>query len=97
METLQSMWLQIQGMRWSDYLDIILVALLIYKLLPLFKSTGSTRIAWVVGVILVVAWLTDVLKLHTLSFLFSQVLAAGLPGYTDYQQRVRWRLIPGIW
>ena len=78
METLQSMWLQIQGMRWSDYLDIILVALLIYKLLPLFKSTGSTRIAWVVGVILVVAWLTDVLKLHTLSFLFSQVLAAGL-------------------
>ena len=26
-----------------------------------------------------------------------QVLAAGLPGYTDYQQRVRWRLIPGIW
>ena len=26
-----------------------------------------------------------------------QVLAAGLSGYTDYQQRVRWRLIPGIW
>ena len=26
-----------------------------------------------------------------------QVLAAGLPGYADYQQRVRWRLIPGIW
>jgi len=25
------------------------------------------------------------------------VLAAGLPGYTDYQQRIRWRLIPGIW
>ena len=26
-----------------------------------------------------------------------QVLAAGLPGYTEYQQRVRWRLIPKIW
>jgi protein-S-isoprenylcysteine O-methyltransferase Ste14 len=26
-----------------------------------------------------------------------QVLAAGLPGYVNYQQRVRWRLIPGIW
>ena len=26
-----------------------------------------------------------------------QVLAAGLPGYIDYQQRVRWRLVPGIW
>ena len=26
-----------------------------------------------------------------------QVLAAGLSGYTDYQQRVRWRLVPGLW
>ena len=26
-----------------------------------------------------------------------KILAAGLPGYTEYQQRVRWRLIPGIW
>lgn len=26
-----------------------------------------------------------------------QVLVRGLPGYTEYQQRVRWRLIPFIW
>lgn len=26
-----------------------------------------------------------------------QVLVRGLPGYTEYQQRVRWRLIPLIW
>lgn len=26
-----------------------------------------------------------------------QVLERGLPGYTEYQQRVRWRLIPFIW
>ena len=26
-----------------------------------------------------------------------QVLSAGLLGYIDYQQRVRWRLIPGLW
>lgn len=26
-----------------------------------------------------------------------QVLSAGLKGYTDYQQRVRWRLIPWVW
>ncbi len=78
METLESMWLQIQGMRWSDYLDIILVAFLIYKLLPLFKSTGTSRIAWVVGTIIVVAWLTELLELYALSFLFSQILAVGL-------------------
>ena len=26
-----------------------------------------------------------------------QVLAAGLKGYSDYQKRVRYRLIPWIW
>lgn len=26
-----------------------------------------------------------------------QVLSKGLKGYTDYQKRVKWRLIPGIW
>lgn len=78
METLELIWQQIQGMRWSDYLDIILVAFLIYKLLPLFRSTGTVRIAWVVGVIIVLASVTDLLKLHTLSYLFSQVLQVGL-------------------
>ncbi len=78
MGTLGSIWLQIQSMRWSDFLDIILVAFLIYKLLPLFRSTGTVRIAWVVGVVIVVASLTDALKLHTLSYLLSQVLAVGL-------------------
>ena len=26
-----------------------------------------------------------------------RVLEAGLPGYRDYESRVRWRLVPGIW
>ena len=78
MEILGLVWQQIQGMRWSDYLDIILVAFLIFKLLPLFRSTGTVRIAWVVGVIIVLASVTDLLELHALSYLFSQVLAVGL-------------------
>ena len=78
MEALQSIWLQIQGMRWSDYVDIILVAFLIYKLLPLFRSTGTMRIARVIFVIIVVAWVTDLLRLNALNYLFSQVLAIGL-------------------
>ena len=78
MEILSLVWQQIQGMRWSDYLDIILVAFLIFKLLPLFRSTGTVRIAWVVGVIIVLASVTDLLELHAMSYLFSQVLAVGL-------------------
>ena len=78
MEILNSVWLQIKGMGLSDYLDILIVAFLIYKLLPIFHSTGTSRIAWVLGVIIVVAWLTDALELHTLSYLFSEVLSVGL-------------------
>ena len=78
MEAFESVLAQLRSMRWSDYLDIILVAFLIFKLLPLLRSTGMARIAWVVGVIIVTAWLTDVLNLHTLSYLFSQVLTVGL-------------------
>jgi len=78
MGTWESVWQQIKGMQWSDYLDIILVAYLIYKLLPVLRSTGTVRVARVIGVLIVVAWLTDALQLHTLSYLFSQVLAVGL-------------------
>lgn len=78
MGTLQLIWTQIQGMRWSDYLDIILVAFLFYKLLPMFRSTGTIRIAWVVGVIIVASLVTDALNLHALSYVFSQVLTVGL-------------------
>jgi len=78
MEILQSLWMQITSMRWSDIVDILLVAFLIYKLFPILRSTGTARIAWVVGVIIVVAWLTDILALHALSYLFSQVLSIGL-------------------
>ena len=78
MGNLESIWLQIQAMRWSDYLDIIIVAFLIYKLLPLFRSTGTSRIAWLAGVIIVVAWLTDALRMHTLSYFFSGILTVGL-------------------
>ena len=42
-------------MQWTDILDIILVAFLIYKLLPLLRSTGTMRVARVIAVILVAA------------------------------------------
>ena len=65
-------------MKWSDYLDIILVAFLLYKLLPLFRSSGTMRVAKIVGMLLVATWLTDLLQLHTMNFLLNQVLAVGL-------------------
>ena len=78
MDRIQALFQQLGRMQWSDYLDIILVAFLIYMLLPLIRSTGTARVAKVVAAILVLAWVTELLELNTMNFLFDQVLAVGL-------------------
>ena len=78
MDSVQSFFQLLGGMKWSDYLDIILVAFLIYKLLPMIRSSGTVRIAKVVIGLLLIAWLTGVFRMHTLNFLINQLLAVGL-------------------
>ena len=78
MDMVQSMIQQLGKMQWSDYLDIILVAFLIYKLRPMIRSTGTSRIAKVVVAILILSWVTELVKLHTMNFLLDQLLAVGL-------------------
>ena len=78
MESIQNLIQQLARMQWSDYLDIALVAFLIYKLLPLLKSPGTMRIARTAIALVIIAWITEVAKLHTLSFILNQFLAIGL-------------------
>ena len=78
MEYLQEFQKQFANMVWQDYLDIILVAVLFYHLLKMIRSTAAMRIARVVGVVVLIYWATDAMKLHTLKFLLDQVLAVGL-------------------
>ena len=78
MEYLQTLLQQIPKIKFVDILDIIIVAFLIYKLLPVFRSTGTVRIAWVIAAVVVVSWLTELLQMHTLHYILSQLLAVGL-------------------
>ncbi len=78
MDSVQSFFRLLGGMKWSDYLDIVLVAFLIYKLLPMIRTSGTGRIAKVVIALLLIAWLTGVFHMHTLNFLINQLLAVGL-------------------
>lgn len=78
MEYLQSVLQNLPTMQWSDLLDIIIVAFFIYKLLPIFRSTGTARIAWLVVVVLMVSWVTQPLELNALNFILNQFLAVGL-------------------
>ncbi len=78
MEYLQTIWQQIQKMHFTDYMDIIIVAFLIYKFMPLLRSTGTARVGGVILSVLVIAGLTDLFHLYTLSYILNQFLAVGL-------------------
>lgn len=78
MQILQELAHRLLSMQWSDYLDIALVAYVIYKLLPLVRTPHVMRIARTVVALVLVTWLTDVLDLYTLNWILSQVLAIGL-------------------
>ena len=80
MDRLSALFQQFGRMQWSDYLDIILVAFLIYKLLPVIRTTGTVKIAGVIAAILVLSWITgpEMLQLYTLNFLINQMLAVGI-------------------
>ena len=78
MERIENFFHLLVSMQLTDYLDIILVAFLIYMLLPLIRTPSTMRIARAVVGVLVVTWMADILKLHTISFILNQFLAVGL-------------------
>ena len=79
-ETLTSLYLQLAAMQWSDYLDILVVAFLIYQLIPLLRSTATMRVVKVAVAVMVILFLSSasVLKMHTLNFILNEFLTVGL-------------------
>ena len=78
MERLANFFQTIATMRMSDYMDIALVAFLIYLLMPLIRTPSTWRIVRSVVVVLAIAWLTDALELYAISFILNQFLQVGL-------------------
>ena len=78
MQSLQNLIDNVAGMQWSDYLDIIVVAYLIYRIIPFIRTPSTMRIAKAVAAVIVMAALTEVLHLYTLSFILDKFLSVGL-------------------
>ena len=78
MDTIHGIFQQITRMQINDIVDICLVTFLIYKLLPLIRTPNTMRIAKAVVGVVLVALVTGVLKLHTMSFILNQFLTIGL-------------------
>ena len=78
METIQSIFQHITRVQINDIVDICLVTILIYKILPLILTQNTMRIAKAVVGVVLVALITGVMKLHTMSFILNQFLTIGL-------------------
>lgn len=78
MEAFHDLLQQLTIMQWSDYLDILVVAFLIYKLLPAIRTPSIMRLTRTVLAIVILSWITNFMKLHTLSFIINQFLRVGI-------------------
>ena len=78
MEYLQTLMNNLPILKWTDFLDILVVAFLIYKLLPILRSTGTVRVGILVGALLLFNGLTDAMNLNALNFILDQLTNIGL-------------------
>lgn len=62
----------------TDIIDILLVALLIYSVINLIRTTSAARIAKAIIILLLITFLTQILNLHTANYVMSRVLEIGI-------------------
>ena len=60
-----------------DIIDILVVAYLFYRIILLIRQTAAARIARSILLILLVTWLTDLLKMHALHYVLHYLLEVG--------------------
>ena len=78
MEVFESLVRQITHMKLTDFIDIILLAFLIYKVFPLLRSSGAARIAKAVVLVVLASWITGWLDMYAVHFVIEQVMTVGL-------------------
>lgn len=64
--------------KFMDIVDILLVALIIYAVITMIQTTGASRIAKSVIIILILAGLTKLLNMYLMSYLLDKILEIGL-------------------
>lgn len=60
-----------------DVVDILLVAIVIYAVINLIRTTSAYRIAKSIVLLLLLTLVTDILNLHTMNYLLDRVLQLG--------------------
>ncbi len=66
-----------QSVRVMDILDVALVAYLIYRLMLLVSRTSTANVAKAIVLLIVVLWVSDVLRLSVVNFILARALELG--------------------
>ena len=74
---LNSLLTSLATIKFTDVLDILVVAFLIYKVITMIRSTRASRIAKSIVLLLVVTWVTSLAHMHSLYFILSRILELG--------------------
>ncbi len=64
--------------RIADAIDILVIAVLIYRLLLLTRETRAYQVLKGVGLLFIAALISDIFQITTLGWLFNSVLASGI-------------------
>lgn len=64
--------------RINDYIDILIIAFLTYKITAFFKNTRSVQVLKGIVVLVVALQLSEILRLNTVNFILQNALQAGL-------------------
>ncbi len=63
---------------WRNIVDVVLLAILIYNGIKLVIHTRSNSLIKGIGLVLVVAWLSSILRFNAVSWLLNQIISIGL-------------------
>ena len=74
----QDMLYEIPTIGVMDVVDILVVALIIYKILMLIRSTSAARVARGILLVLVVTGLTDIFHMYALHWILNKILELGV-------------------
>ena len=61
-----------------DIVDILIIAYLIYKILSVMRKTSASSVIKGIVLILLVAWLSNVLNLNVMAYILNQTLQMGI-------------------
>lgn len=70
--------LMLSRISFADYVDIIIVAYLIYKIAKFFKDTRSVQVLKGIVILMVCVQLSEMFKLNTINFILQNTMQVGL-------------------